>query len=231
MCTDDLETLIENVYGSVANHLPVLPPDYFLHHSILSAQNADVDEVNLCIIRLFPGPEEVLLSADSVVHRDNAEVNTTHQYPMEYLRSLQPAGLLPGDLCLKHGCPIILMQNLAPRRRLCNGTRLIFVNVGEQVLEARIIGGKHDGKLAFIPCLTLSPSNSNTKFSFKLNQCQFPVRLAFSISINKAQGQLVKYIGLDFCSPVFVHGQLYVALSRAMLPHKIHVLLPTDANN
>jgi ATP-dependent exoDNAse (exonuclease V) alpha subunit len=149
---------------------------------------------------------------------------------MEYLRTLRPAGLSPGELRLKHGCPIILMRNLAPRRGLCNGTRLIVVNVGERVLEARIIGGNHDGELAFIPRLTLSPSNNNAEFSFKLNRRQFPVRLAFSMSINKAQGQSVKFVGLDLRIPIFAHGQLYVALSRATSPHHIHVLLPPDAS-
>jgi hypothetical protein len=231
MCVNDLEDLIHNVYEGVACHLPVPPPEFFLHRSILSARNADVDEVNLHIIRLFPGQEEILLSADSVVREDEAEDNATHQYPMEYLRSLRPAGLPPGELRLKRGCPIILMRNLAPRRGLCNGTRLIVINIGERVLEARIIGGEHDGKLAFIPRLTLSPSNSNAEFAFKLNQRQFPVCLAFSMSINKAQGQSVKYVGLDLRCPVFAHGQLYVALSRATSPHSIHILLPTNSNN
>jgi ATP-dependent DNA helicase PIF1 len=169
MRVNDLENLIHNVYEGVACHLPVPPPEFFLHRSILSARNADVDEVNLHIIRLFPGQEEILLSADSVVHKDEAEDDATHQYPMEYLRSLRPAGLPPGELRLKRGCPIILMRNLAPRRGLCNGTRLIVINIGERVLEARIIGGEHDGELAFIPRLTLSPSNSNAEFAFKLN--------------------------------------------------------------
>ncbi|KIK92148.1 hypothetical protein PAXRUDRAFT_147912, partial [Paxillus rubicundulus Ve08.2h10] len=30
----------------------------------------------------------------------------------------------------------------------------------------------------------------------------------FSITINKSQGQSVKYVGLDLCIPVFSHGQL-----------------------
>jgi ATP-dependent DNA helicase PIF1 len=231
MCTDNLQTLISNVYDGVACHFPIHPPKFFLHRIILSARNADVDEVNLHLIRLFPGQEEILLSADSVLHEDKAKIDTTHQYPMEYLCSLQPAGLPPGKLRLKRGCPIILMRNLAPRRGLCNGTRLIVANVGECVLKACIIGGEHDGELAFIPRLTLSASNSNTKFSFRLNQRQFPVRLAFSMSINKAQEQLVKFVGLDLCSPVFAHGQLYVALSRVTSPHSIHALLPSDSTN
>ena len=49
--------------------------------------------------------------------------------------------------------------------------------------------------------------------SFQLKRRQFPVHLAFSITINKAQGQSVRRVGIDLRVPVFSHGQLYVALS------------------
>ncbi|KAG5548708.1 hypothetical protein RHGRI_014158 [Rhododendron griersonianum] len=39
---------------------------------------------------------------------------------------------------------------------------------------------------------------------------QFPIRLAYALTINKSQGQTVKFIGVDLRTPVFSHGQLYV---------------------
>ncbi|RPD80444.1 hypothetical protein L226DRAFT_201048 [Lentinus tigrinus ALCF2SS1-7] len=60
----------------------------------------------------------------------------------------------------------------------------------------------------------------------RLSRRQFPVGLAFAMSINKAQGQSVKYVGLDLRVPVFTHGQLYVALSRSTSSDHIHVPLP-----
>ena len=46
------------------------------------------------------------------------------------------------------------------------------------------------------------------------------------MTINKAEGQSVKYVGLHLVSPVFCHGQLYVALSRATSSDNVHILLP-----
>ena len=51
------------------------------------------------------------------------------------------------------------------------------------------------------------------------------MKVAFAMTINKAQGQLVKYVGLDFRASVFSHGQLYVALSRCTHPQRVKVLL------
>jgi hypothetical protein len=51
-----------------------------------------------------------------------------------------------------------------------------------------------------------------------------PVRLAFSITINKSQGQSVDHIGLDLCTDVFAHGQLYVALSRCTSSQRVKAL-------
>ena len=58
---------------------------------------------------------------------------------------------------------------------------------------------------------------------------QFPVRLAFAMTINKSQGQLVEHVGINLQTSVFSHGQLYVAFSRCTSPLNISVLLPEQS--
>jgi hypothetical protein len=62
--------------------------------------------------------------------------------------------------------------------------------------------------------------------SFKLIRLQYPVRLAFSITINKSQGQSLRHVGIDIREEVFSHGQLYVALSRSTSGNRVKVLTP-----
>jgi hypothetical protein len=92
-----------------------------------------------------------------------------------------------------------------------------------KVIEAEIISGSHVGSRVFIPRMTLSPSDSNLPFILKRHQ--FPIRVAFSLTINKAQGQTLSRVGLYLPQPVFSHGQLYVALSRITSYQNIKVLI------
>ena len=45
------------------------------------------------------------------------------------------------------------------------------------------------------------------------------------MTINKSQGQSVKHVGLDLRTPVFTHGQFYVAVSRVTSVGNIKVIL------
>ena len=103
---------------------------------------------------------------------------------------------------------------------------MVLVRMSRRVLEVRLIGGEHDGELALIPRITLAPMEGQTGLAFILKRMQFPLRLAFALTINKAQGQSAEHVGIDLRIPVFSHGQLYVALSRATSGQNIQVLLP-----
>ena len=230
MVARDLEAFINQVYSGIGS-APYPSGDYFLDRMILAPRNSDVGDLNRHILELMSGEEQVFLSVDSVV--DEAGVDDGlpghNTFPAEFLRTLHPPGLPPGELRLKPGCPIILLRNLCPTQGLCNGTRMVVVRMSRRVLEVKLIGGEHHGEHAFIPRITLTPAEGQTSLAFALKRCQFPVNLAFALTINKAQGQSVKKVGIDLRIPVFSHGQLYVALSRATHSQNISVLLQ-DAN-
>ena len=63
-----------------------------------------------------------------------------------------------------------------------------------------------------IPCITISPSD--TELLFTLKRRQFPIRTCFAMTTNKAQGQTLDFVGIYLPEDVFTLGQLYVAFSR-----------------
>jgi ATP-dependent exoDNAse (exonuclease V) alpha subunit len=144
---------------------------------------------------------------------------------LEFLHGLNPTSLPLAQLTLKIGCPVILLRNIDKKKGLCNGTRGTIVQMSNRLFEIRLISGDHTGETALIPWILLSPSLTGLDFAIKLNRRQFPVQLAFAMTINKAQGQTIRHVGINLRKPVFSHGQLYIALSRATSMEHIHVLL------
>ena len=118
----------------------------------------------------------------------------------------------------------MLLRNLDPSAGLCNGTRLIITALKTRVIEAKILTGTHAGEPAFIPRLVLTTDTSSA-LPFNLRRRQFPIRIAFGISINKSQGQSLRVIGVLLSIPIFAHGQLYVALSHAIDYDHIYIAL------
>uniref|UniRef100_A0A8R1I724 ATP-dependent DNA helicase n=1 Tax=Caenorhabditis japonica TaxID=281687 RepID=A0A8R1I724_CAEJA len=64
--------------------------------------------------------------------------------------------------------------------------------------------GSNKGKDTFVPRITCY---EDQKLPFHLQRTQFPVKLAFAISINKAQGQSFGRVELYLPEDVFAHGQ------------------------
>jgi hypothetical protein len=66
-------------------------------------------------------------------------------------------------------------------------------------------------------------SPSGTDWPFVLRHRQFPVRVAFTITINKNQGQTFNSVRVYLPSAVYSHGQLYVAISRVISSANIKI--------
>jgi ATP-dependent DNA helicase PIF1 len=203
-----------SVFPGILQHYS--KPDWIRERAILAPKNESVTKLNLQVQQMLPGMGKSYHSIDTVMDPSEA-VN----YPTEFLNSLDPSGCPPHILHLKVGAPIILLRNLNSPK-LCNGTRLIIKTLHSNLIEATILTGCGSGESVFIPRIPIIPND--LPFSFK--RLQFPVRLAFAMTINKAQGQSLRVAGINLEQPCFSHGQLYVACSRVGSPKRLFIWAP-----
>jgi ATP-dependent DNA helicase PIF1 len=106
-----------------------------------------------------------------------------------------------------------------------NGTRYIIEDFQPHCIKARKMTSNNslDDDILFIP--KIPNTTSDCQFPALLKRIQFPILGAYYITINRAQGQTLKYAGLFLQNSVFTHGQLYVALSRCGDPNNIFVFI------
>lgn len=200
--------------------------DDYENKVILCPTNEGCRLVNDGILRSrLRGEATRYLSSDTVECDDPEDAA---DFPIEFIHSLHPAGLPAHDLSLKVGAIVVLLRNLDAARGLCNGTRMVVIELRRLNFRARLLNStEHDDII--VPRIPMT-STEDDGLPFKLRRVQFPVRLAFSVTINKLQGQTFDRVGIYLPTPVFTHGQLYVAFSRVRNAASVKIELPTEAN-
>ena len=124
---------------------------------------------------------------------------------------------------------LTILRNLVINSGLCNGTTFKVLSINHKVFRVEIKNGSHIGQnIGLITRIDLIPSEMSLPFRMKTRK--LPVRLCFEMTIKKSHGQSINNLGVYIPQSVFLHGQLYVALSRAGLSNKTKVML-TDVKD
>jgi ATP-dependent DNA helicase PIF1 len=166
----------------------------------LSARNATADKINRTALERLPGQEMTFL----------AEVKGQFDpgnFPTEAL------------LRLREGAQVMFVKNDL-EKQFVNGTIGKVIQLGSEKIT--VLVEEENGKKRKIDVAPAEweiiryksePSGeigTETVGSFR----QYPLKLAWAITIHKSQGKTFDRILVDLGSGAFEHGQLYVALSR-----------------
>ncbi len=130
----------------------------------------------------------------------------------EFNENVQPAD---AALDLKAGAKIMMLRN-DPDKRWVNGSIARISKIDGKRLFITLNGREHEVEPASWEHRRYAYDQAAEKIvetvagTFK----QFPVRLAWALTIHKAQGLTLDKVYIDLGRGTFAHGQTYVALSR-----------------
>jgi len=133
------------------------------------------------------------------------------------------------ELKLKIGAQVMLLKNDKKKpRRWVNGTIGVITGLTDDIVRVSIDGVEHTIQKESWEAFRYFYDHNTRKIekeavsSFR----QYPLKLAWAVTIHKSQGQTFKSVALDMSKRAFATGQTYVALSRCQSLQGLYLLSP-----
>ncbi len=190
---DDLEELNERYQPHFQNE------SFYI---TLTARNATADRINKQELNALSGRARFYQARISGTFKPSL-------YPTEAILSLKPEA------------QVMFIKN-DPDKRFVNGTIGKIVNLGEE--SVTVLLDEQSGKEETVEVGPMeweiiryksSPGQSDRMETETVGSfTQLPLRLAWAVTIHKAQGKTFDRVIIDLGKGAFEHGQTYVALSR-----------------
>ncbi len=207
----------ERVHNQLNNFIKVLPQD-LSEFTFLFGKNETASQHNKNQLSYIDG-EEFVKEVQVVKHIKSVQ-------EMEVQRFINDSRM-EKELHLKIGAPVLFTRNAW---NYFNGERGVVVNVDETYVYVQ----KSDAKVVKLEVVEQSKKRWVQKKIEGVMQMveeslfsvyQFPIKLAFAITIHKSQGMSITDLIIE-TNEIFAPSQFYVALSRSSNPSRLTLIAP-----
>ena len=173
------------------------------HTVIICSRRNEVDEINAECLNYINGTVHEYVAIDT-------DTNVQPLREADKQRLNRTAMRLPDKLILKEGCRIVLRRNLQISEGWVNGAMCeILAMTPNCILVCKI--GSADKKY---PVPRTKQKIDIKGASYSILRSQFPVQLAYAVTVHRVQGLTVDKAIVILNNNFFASGQAYVALSR-----------------
>ncbi|HHP0339661.1 TPA: ATP-dependent DNA helicase [Campylobacter lari subsp. concheus] len=193
--------------------------EYMDEYTLLCATNKKTNYINTEKLNLLQGKESVFKAKTEKL--DYTLDDKTYEQWINGLNSL-------GELKLKIGAKIIFCVN-NKEENYYNGEQGVVLDFIKDKEQECILIEKNNGeRLKLKPYeYTLEEyeldKDEKLEVKIKAKFVQFPIKLAYAITIHKSQGMSIDKLICDI-DGIFEKGQLYVCLSRAINPSNLKIV-------
>lgn len=192
---EDVKRIKNTRNNNLSNEWNIVPTTLF-------CLRKDVDTMNQKELDKLPTPHTTFKSTD---YYENEEEEDIYKKNWRY----------PPQLNLKVGAQVMLLTNgYYENHGLVNGSRGIVTEIKSNAVQVQFMNG------ANVDIMQEKIEITDEDELVKASRKQYPLTLAWSMSIHKAQGQTIELLDVDI-GKAFAYGQAYVALSRGVNLNKM----------
>ena len=182
----------------------IKPTQLYPINEMVDAMNED----ELFKLGTDENPIQSFDSTDDVPKQAKARYSPSAKVKAEALARLEKECRAPKELLLCLNAQVMLLKNLNVSAGLANGSRGVIIGFTNQGWpRVRFLNGQE---------VDIGPEKWSVRYSKDVvaERIQFPLTLAWAMSIHKSQGMTVDLARVDLGDRIFGDGMIYVALSR-----------------
>jgi ATP-dependent DNA helicase PIF1 len=177
--------------------------------TLLFSRKAEVDHVNTTNLKQLTGSRHIF-KADTVLLplAATAGLDKGSEQVKHAIQRLDRDAGYSSELILAEGAQVMLLKNLDYEAGLVNGSRGVVTGFTSTAVPLPLVKFRTG-----LP-IPIGPATWESDDIEGLQRQQLPLRLAYAVTIHKAQGATLDCALIDIGSSTFECGQAYVALSR-----------------